>query len=92
MLQFHSFEFNLLLQQQFEHPQLMAISLNESIAAYKDEESLNRELITFLTQHYNRKLKQIRMQGALTFEKKSYLIREIRGKIETLKRGKLVTS
>ena len=92
MLQFHSFEFDLLLQQQFEHPQLMAIALNESIAAYRDEESLHRELLTFLTQHYNRKLKQIRMQSALTFEKKSYLIREIRGKIETLKRGKLVTS
>ncbi len=92
MLQFHRFEFDLLLQQQFDHPQLMAISLNESIAAYRDEESLHRELITFLTQHYNRKLKQIRMQSALTFEKKSFLIREIRGKIETLKRGKLVTS
>ena len=92
MLQFHNFEFDLLLQQQFEHPQLMAIALNESIAAYRDEESLHRELLTFLTQHYNRKLKQIRMQSALTFEKKSYLIREIRGKIETLKRGKLVTS
>ena len=92
MLQFHAFEFNLLLQQQFDHPQLMAISLNQSISAYSDEESLRQELITFLIQHYHRKLKLVQMQTELTFEKKSFLIREIRGKIDTLKRGKLVTS
>ena len=92
MLQFHAFEFNLLLQQQFDHPQLMAISLNQSITAYSDEESLHRELITFLIQHYHRKLKRVQMQTELTFEKKSFLIREIRGKIDMLKRGKLVTS
>ncbi|MGB6019600.1 MAG: DNA primase [Sulfurimonadaceae bacterium] len=92
MLQFHPYEFDLVLQQQFDHPQLMAISINEGIQSYKDEQSLHNELITFLTQHYNRKLKKVLTQPQDSFEKKSFLIREIRGKIATLKRGQLVTS
>ena len=92
MLQFHPFEFDLVLQQQFDHPQLMAIALNESISSYADEEALHNELITFLTQFYNRKLKQVLTQQHDSFEKKSFLIREIRGKISTLKQGKLVSS
>ena len=92
MLQFHSFEFELVMQQQFDHPQLMAISLNESIQSYIDEEALHNELLTFLTQHYNRKLKKVLTQTHDSFEKKSFLIREIRGKIGILKQGKLVTS
>ena len=92
MLQFHAFEFELVMQQQFEHPQLMGISLNESIQSYIDEEALHNELLTFLTQHYNRKLKKVLTQTHDSFEKKSFLIREIRGKISLLKQGKLVTS
>ncbi len=92
MLQFHGYEFDLVLQQKFDDPQLMAISLNESIPSYSDEQSLHNELITFLTQHYNRKLKKILTQQHDSFEKKSFLIREIRGKITMLKRGQLVTS
>ena len=92
MLQFHPFEFDLVIQQQFDHPQLMAIALNEAIKSYADEQSLHNELITFLTQHYNRKLKLVLTQQHDSFEKKSFLIREIRGKIATLRQGKLVTS
>ena len=92
MLQFHGYEFDLVLQQKFDDPQLMAISLNESIPSYSDEQALHNELITFLTQHYNRKLKKILTQQHDSFEKKSFLIREIRGKISMLKRGQLVTS
>jgi len=92
MLQFHPFEFDLVIQQKFDDPHLMAIALNESIKSYTDEQSLHNELITFLTQHYNRKLKKVLTQQHDSFEKKSFLIREIRGKIATLKQGKLVTS
>jgi len=92
MLQFHPFEFDLVIQQQFDHPQLMAISLNEAIKSYADEQALHNELLTFLTQHYNRKLKKVLTQQHDSFEKKSFLIREIRGKISTLRQGKLVTS
>lgn len=92
MLQFHPYEFDLVLKQKFDDPHLMAISLNEAIKSYTDENSLNKELITFLTQHYNRKLKKVLTQQHDSFEKKSFLIREIRGKIATLKQGRLVTS
>ncbi len=92
MLHFHPFEFDMVVQQQFDHPQLMAIALNEGIQGFPDEQSLHKELITFLTQHYNRKLKKVLTQQHDSFEKKSFLIREIRGKISTLKRGQLVTS
>ncbi len=92
MLQFHPFEFDLVIQQQFDHPQLMAIALNESIQSYKDETALHNELLVFLTRFYNKKLKQVLTQQHDSFEKKSFLIREIRGKIGTLKQGKLVTS
>ena len=92
MLQFHPFEFDLVTQQQFDHPQLMAIALNESIQAFQDEEALKMELLTFLTQHYNRKLKKVMMQESDSFEKKSFLIREIREKIRTLRTGRLVAS
>ncbi len=92
MLQFHPFEFDLVVQRQFDHPQLMAIALNEAIQGYADEAALHRELITFLTQHYNRKLKKVLTQQHESFEKKSFLIREIRGKIAMLKKGQLVAS
>jgi len=92
MLQFHAYEFDLVVQQQFDHPQLMAIALNEGIQSYADEEALHQELLTFLIQYYNRKLKKVLTQQHDSFEKKSFLIREIRGKISTLRQGKLVTS
>ena len=92
MLQFHAFEFDLLLQQKFDDPHLMAILLNQDIKSYADEQALHNELLTFLTQHYSRKLKKVLTQQHDSFEKKSFLIREIRGKISTLKQGNLVSS
>ncbi|MEN8148040.1 MAG: DNA primase [Campylobacterota bacterium] len=91
MLQFHPYEFNLVLQQKFDDPQLMAIALNETIKCYADEQALHSELITFLTRYYNRELKKVLTQQHDSFEKKSFLIREVRGKIAMLKRGQLVT-
>ncbi len=91
MLQFHAYEFTLVLQQKFDDPRLMAIALDESIKSYSDEQALHKELITFLTGHYNRELKKVQTQQLDSFEKKSFLIREIRGKIAMLKKGQLVT-
>ncbi|MEE8588006.1 MAG: DNA primase, partial [Sulfurimonadaceae bacterium] len=68
MLQFHPYEFDLVLQQKFDDPHLMAIALNEGIKSYADEQSLHNELITFLTQHYNRKLKKVLTQQHDSFE------------------------
>ena len=92
MLKFHPLEFELVLQKRFDDPHLMALSLNESIKSFENEVVLHQELLTFLIGFYTRELKKIQRQAGDSFEKKSFLIREIRGKINALKQGKLVTS
>jgi DNA primase len=90
LLQFHSYEFTLALRGKLDEPQLMAISVDEQIKPLKDEEALKNELIAFLTKHYERELKKVNMQSAISFEEKAFYIRKFRGKIATLKRGELV--
>ena len=90
LLQFHSSEFTAALQGQNDNPQLMAISVDETISSLKDEDALNAELITFLTKYYERELKKVNIASSITFEEKAFYIRKFRGKIATLKRGELV--
>jgi len=92
MLQFHPHEFNLVLQQKFDDPQLMAISLNETIKPFSGEAELHKELIFFLRKHYERERQRIMRDTAIDPKKKPFLNRQIMGKIDQLKRGKLVTS
>ncbi|MEA3373161.1 MAG: DNA primase [Campylobacterota bacterium] len=90
LLQYHGAEFALALQGKVDDPRLMAIVVDESIQAFVGEDALRAELITFLTQHYNRELRKVNTQTSLSFEKKAFLIRSYRGKIAKLKRGELV--
>ena len=90
LLLYHPHEFSLALQGKVDDPRLMAISVNEQIQAFKGDDALRSELITFLTQHYNRELRKVNTQTALSFEKKAFLIRLYREKIAKLKRGELV--
>ncbi len=90
LLQYHQLEFSLAIQGRREEPQLMAIALDEKIHPFIDHETLKKELITFLSRHYERELKKVNSQNALPFEKKAFLIRTFRGKIAKLKRGELV--
>jgi DNA primase len=90
LLQFHSQEFAAALAGQTDLPSLMAIGVDESIVALKDEEALNAELIAFLTKHYERELKKINITPNISFEEKAFYIRKFRGKIAKLKRGELV--
>lgn len=92
LLQFHSREFSLALQGDYDAPELMAILVDESIVALKDEEALRAELVAFLSKHYERELKKVNMQRSISFEEKAFYIRKFRGKIAKLKRGELVTS
>jgi len=92
ILQFHSYELELALNpDQRNAPQLMSILIDDKIISLKDEESLNSELITFLTKYYERELKKIQIQNSISFEEKAFYIRKLRGKISELKKGKLVT-
>jgi len=90
LLQFHSREFTLALNNQNDAPELMAISVDESIVALKDEEALNAELITFLTRHYERELRKVNLSRDINFEKKAFFIRKYRDVIASLKQGELV--
>jgi len=90
LLLYHSQEFALALQGKVDDPRLMAISIDNTIHAFESDEAIRSELITFLTQHYNRELKKVNSQSALSFEKKAFLIRTYREKIARLKRGELV--
>ncbi len=90
LLQFHSREFSLALANQSDSPELMAISVDESIVSLQTEEELTAELITFLSRYYERELKKVNMARDISFEKKAYYIRKFRDKIARLKRGQLV--
>jgi len=91
LLQFHSREFSAALASKFDDPELMAIMVDESIVALKDEDALNAELCTFLTKYYERELKKINIARDISFEQKAFYIRKFRDKITKLKRGELVT-
>jgi DNA primase len=91
LLAFHSREFSQALHGQKDAPELMAILVDETINSLKDEESLKQELLTFLTKYYERELKKINTQSSVSFEEKAFLIRKLRGKIATLRKGELVS-
>ncbi|MBN2816271.1 MAG: DNA primase [Campylobacterales bacterium] len=90
MLQFHSREFSLAVGGKGDAPELMAISVDESIRVLKDADALQAELIVFLTKYYERELKKINLSQNITFEEKAFYIRKFRGKISKLKQGELV--
>ncbi len=90
MLQFHTQEFSLALANKTDTPELMAIEVDESITPLKDAEALNAELVTFLSRFYERELRKVNISQNISFEEKAFYIRQFRGKIAQLKRGKLV--
>jgi len=91
LLQFHSYEFSLVLQGKTDAPEIMAIMVDNTITPLKDEDALNAELITFLTKYYERELKKVNITSNISFEEKAFYIRKFRGKIAKLKKGELVT-
>jgi DNA primase len=91
LLAFHSREFEQALQGQNEAPELMAILVDDSINSLQDEEALKQELLAFLTKYYEKELKKINTQATVSFEEKAFLIRKLRGKIATLRKGELVS-
>lgn len=90
MLQFHSREFDLALQGNTEHPELMAILVDDTVKVLANAADLNAELIMFLMRFYDRELKKINTASNISFEQKAFYIRKYRGKIAQLKRGVLV--
>ena len=90
LLQYHGSEFEAALQGRSDDPRLSALMMDDRIRVFEGDEGLKQELITFLSAHYNRELKKVTTQNTVSFDQKSYLIRQFRDKIERLKRGELV--
>ncbi|MFZ2889032.1 DNA primase, partial [Sulfuricurvum sp.] len=90
MLQYHSIEFKAVLQNETNNSRLSEIVMNNDIRVFDGDEGLKAELMTFLSAHYTRELKKVSTQNTVSFDQKSYLIRQFRDKIERLKRGELV--
>lgn len=90
LLQYHASEFEAALQGRNDDPRLSALMMDDRIRTFEGDEGIRTELITFLIAHYNRELKKVTTQNTVSFDQKSYLIRQYRDKIERLKRGELV--
>lgn len=90
LLQYHTSEFEAALQGRSDDPRLSALMMDDRIRTFEGDEGLRAELITFLSAHYNRELKKVTTQNTISFDQKSYLIRQFRDKIERLKKGELV--
>ncbi|MBD3806539.1 DNA primase [Sulfuricurvum sp.] len=90
ILQHHGNELEAALQGRSDDPRLSALMMDDRIRTFDGDEGLRAELITFLIAHYNRELKKVTTQNTVSFDQKSYLIRQCRHKIERLKRGELV--
>ncbi|HLD23746.1 MAG TPA: toprim domain-containing protein, partial [Sulfuricurvum sp.] len=90
LLQYHGGEFEAALQGRHDDPRLSALMMDDRIRTFEGDEGLRAELITFLSAHYNRELKKVTTQNTVSFDQKSYLIRQFREKIERLKKGELV--
>ena len=90
LLQYHGSEFESAIQGRSDDPRLSALMMDDRIRTFEGDEGLRAELITFLSAHYNRELKKVTTQNTISFDQKSYLIRQFREKIERLKRGELV--
>jgi len=91
LLQYHKEEFELALSGQFEHPKIMAISVDSKITAFESYESLKSELCTFLGSYYSRELKKIKSDAKLAWKDKTFKIRLYNNKITKLKHGELVS-
>jgi DNA primase len=89
LLQYHGSELFCAINSE-DDPRLRAIVMDDRIRIFDGDEEIRKELITFLTHHYNRELKKIASENTVSFDEKSYKIRQIRDKITRLKKGELV--
>jgi len=90
MFRHHGPEFEAAIQGKRNDPRLNALMMNNAIRIFEGDEGIKKALLTFLENHYTRELKKINAQNTVSFDQKSYLIRQIRDKITRLKKGELV--
>ncbi|MGE4472754.1 MAG: DNA primase [Sulfuricurvum sp.] len=90
MFRHHAPEFEAAIRAEPNNPRLNALMMNNSIRVFEGDTGVKKALLTFLENHYTRELKKINTQNTISFDQKSYLIRQLRDKIARLKKGELV--
>ncbi|MFA5216650.1 DNA primase [Sulfuricurvum sp.] len=90
MFRHHALEFEAAIRGERNNPRLNALMMNNAIRIFEGDEGIKKALLTFLEHHYTRELKKINAQNTVSFEQKSYLIRQMRDKIARLRKGELV--
>ena len=88
-LHLHAHEFTLAINNQHQDPLLVKTILNDSIKVFK-EEDLKNELLFFLRNYYSKELRKVKMQKDISFEQKTFMIRQYTEKVNKLRRGELV--
>jgi len=89
MLQYHGREFAAVVQNRIDDPRVMAIAVDDGIKPF-EENGLKSELAFFLRKHYERERQRLMRDPSVDANKKPFLNRQLLGKIEQLKRGRLV--
>lgn len=83
-------EFEILLAQQYESPELLAIALNTNIKTLSDLPSLKEHLRLLIMHTYSRLLTQIPYLNNLDMQHKRQIINQIKTRILKLKKGELL--
>ncbi len=82
--------FEALVREEREHPQLVGLSIDDTIQTLSEEE-LRKSLLWMLSMHYRQQYQAIAKDSSLSYQKKSFLMRKIKTDIiPRLKRGELV--
>lgn len=90
LFKYKKIEFGLVTNQCYDDPRLLAISLNDNIKPLPDLPSLKEHLRLFITQAYSQLLGQIPHSNEMSLRRKSEIIKELKTKILTLKKGELL--
>ena len=81
--------FQLLIENNFEHEDLIGILLNNMIKALKYDD-FKDQLRLLIMHFYNREIKKIKKDNSLSYEIKINKLKEIQNRINILKEGKLI--
>ena len=82
--------FSALLAQEFSHPSIVGLSIDEHFQSMSEEE-LNASLLQLLTVYYKDKLRKIPLDTNLALSQKAFMIKKIKMDIlPRLKKGELV--
>jgi len=85
----HKEEFVLIKSGALENPKILSIEMNERVRPF-DENSLKEQLLILLRKYYEKMIKKVTKDKNLEMRKRAFLVKDLRFKIEKLKKGELI--